>query len=880
MKIGTLTVSIVTVLVATVAILLVISGQLLPLAIVAIGALTYAFIAQRHITSREKEIAEYRRLLATDAKCLFWEARVSCPPDWRSVQDTSDDYRGFEWELRPLDPQAAETIFGPGYDLGNFTRLWINAVLPEDMKECLRRFHHALLNGSTRLTQTYRLRDYTGQVRWYLESIRIRPDGDNHWTCTGVVIDITDRKDAEQAIVESENHLRQLMLRSKSLLFEGEVRVPDEFKEIPASPQLIWSFKPVDPDILQNLLPMNTPDDAPLSFTHFAHSRHPDDVDVVDRTFVEAVTNHSPGYSQEYRCRNRYGVYQWFAETVHITYLSDRHWKITGTVQDITDRKRAEESIRDVMRQADCIVFYGDVVLDPDPAATEKFHWNLSLADIDAAQRVVPLAVTPQKGYIHVWRESIAPDDIDRIRDDVQKAIAEKAHQFSLTYRVRDAHDKWHWISQDIRLEQIGATSYRVVAVCVDITAQKQIQEELERARIAAEEASNAKTTFLANMSHEIRTPMTAVIGYADLLIGNVSPAERESYARTIQRNCEHLMTVLDDILDLSRIESGKMTIQVNPCSPVEIAEEVTEMLRPRAKEKGLELAVEVKTNVPRQIHTDPVRLRQILVNLTGNAIKFTDQGGVLIRLDHLPDKYSEPMLIVEVVDTGIGISHDQIPLLFRPFHQGDVSASRKFGGTGLGLAISRRLAQLLGGDVTVTSTPGEGSTFTVRITGRPAEQATPHYATHSTTPVRLDGIRVLLAEDGADTRRLVGIHLRRLGCECVAVENGQEAIDKAIESENSETPFDVILMDMQMPVLDGYNACKVLREQGYTRGIIALTAHAMEGDRDRCIKAGCDDYVVKPINVAHLSRTISRHARHSRNISMREQDSRMTGSR
>jgi CheY-like chemotaxis protein len=325
-------------------------------------------------------------------------------------------------------------------------------------------------------------------------------------------------------------------------------------------------------------------------------------------------------------------------------------------------------------------------------------------------------------------------------------------------------------------------------------------------------------------------------------------------------------MTVLDDILDLSRIESGKMTIQTLPCSPVEVAEEVSDMLRPKAIAKGLDLSIEVDQRVPRQIATDPVRLRQILVNLVGNAVKFTDHGSILMKLDAGKNDRGEPMLLIDVIDTGIGIPADQAPLLFRPFQQGDSSTRRRFGGTGLGLAISRRLAQLLGGDISLVSEPGHGSTFSARVLAKPIKAAARAHA-EVTGPTRLDGIRLLLAEDGADTRRLVCIHLRRLGCSCMAVENGQLAVDMCLEAEKSDHPFDVVLMDMQMPVMDGYSACTFLRGKGYTRAIIALTAHAMEGDRERCVQSGCDDYVVKPINVTQLSRTISKHARKNNDL-------------
>lgn len=366
---------------------------------------------------------------------------------------------------------------------------------------------------------------------------------------------------------------------------------------------------------------------------------------------------------------------------------------------------------------------------------------------------------------------------------------------------------------------------------------------------------------------------MTAILGFADLLTDPDQPPEETRKAiDTIRRNGQHLLTIINDILDLSKIEAGKMTIEQIECSPTEIVNDVFSLMHDRATGKNVGLKAEVMGTIPQTIRTDPTRLRQVLINLISNAIKFTEQGQVrlLVKMDDDPAG-TQPRLQFDVIDTGIGMTAQQKESLFQAFSQADTSTTRKFGGTGLGLMISKRLANMMGGDISVESEPGKGSTFTVTIATGPIDavpmidsltktqkddKTAPTPATDKATPL---DCRILLAEDGPDNQRLISFVLKKAGAQVDIAEDGLIAYEKATAAWKDQKPYDVILMDMQMPNMDGYEATAKLRQDGYQGPIIALTAHAMAEHRQRSTDAGCDEFATKPINKPQLIALIQR---------------------
>ena len=405
---------------------------------------------------------------------------------------------------------------------------------------------------------------------------------------------------------------------------------------------------------------------------------------------------------------------------------------------------------------------------------------------------------------------------------------------------------------------------------------QLRLWADLDDARLRALESTRLKSEFLTNMSHEIRTPMTAILGFAEEIEVELETTSASARIRgalaTVRRNGVHLLSLINGILDLSKIEAGRLEVARERCSPVRIVAEVASLLGVQALEKGLTLETVAVGEIPETIETDRTRLRQILINLVGNAVKFTERGRVRIEVGLLPARGDAPrMLEIAVVDSGCGIAPEQLGVIFDVFTQVHGSVTRTHQGTGLGLALSRKLARLLGGEIHVASDFGRGSRFALCIPAAPLDgvrvlpaSEVGEFAVLERAPVaaQVHGLsgRVLLVEDGPDNQRLISGILRRAGLHVDIAADGAIGCELALLSSSTAEPYDVILMDMQMPVLDGYTAVQRLRAAGYGGAIVALTAHAMAGERERCLALGCNDYATKPIVREELLQQIAAH--------------------
>ena len=405
-----------------------------------------------------------------------------------------------------------------------------------------------------------------------------------------------------------------------------------------------------------------------------------------------------------------------------------------------------------------------------------------------------------------------------------------------------------------------------VLSYLRDMRMQKRNEAALRQAKEQAEIAAQAKSDFLARMSHEIRTPMNGVLGLTHLALGKSPPTEQKEYLLKIQSSAKILLGVINDILDFSKIESGKLSLEIIPFSFHATLRTVVDLFSSQAQQKGLSFVVEEDKNIPENLKGDSLRLSQVLLNLCGNALKFTEKGGVTLRIQRVEEHAEAVRLRFDVIDTGVGMTDEQISRLFQPFSQADTSTTRKYGGTGLGLIISKLLVEMMGGEILVESIPGQGSTFTFSVLLGMEDPETEDLDTllslaeekSALLPVSIEdtttlqGVRILLTEDNEINQEIAKALLEDLGIIVTIANNGAEAVD-AVATQT----FDGILMDIQMPVMDGLSAAKAIREKGYTMPIIAMTAHAMQEDRDKSMVAGMNDHINKPVDVEELRKKL-----------------------
>jgi PAS domain S-box-containing protein len=516
----------------------------------------------------------------------------------------------------------------------------------------------------------------------------------------------------------------------------------------------------------------------------------------------------------------------------HLLGVWSQDWQ--RLLQEAKARASADERFRILFEHSsDAHLLFDETgIIDCNRAAIDMLRYS----NKKTVLQLHPAVLSPE--FQPDGRRSLAKaQDMDRI------ARERGHHRFEWMHRRSDGTD----IPVEVTLTPVRLVGKdTLLVVWHDLTEQKAAEQAISQARDAAEVALRTKSDFLAIMSHELRTPLNGVIGMTYLLRDSKLGAEQLDQVGIIHTCADHLLTLINDILDFSRLEAGKVDIEGIPCELRRLAREVMAMVRPKADEKGLVFTCTTTDDLPEGIVTDPVRLRQILLNLLSNAVKFTDQGFVSLQLTWKSDR-----LIASVRDSGIGMDSETVAKLFQPFSQADASMARRFGGTGLGLAISRRLASLMGGTLTVTSSLGQGSVFTLDL---PAMPCVPEIHQTRVIPTVNRARTILLVEDNPVNQTVATCMLKRLGHSVEIAEDGQVALDRLQSSG-----IDLVLMDCQMPVMDGYEVTRRLRDQGKTVPIVAMTANAQDGDREACLEAGMDDYVSKPISLEALAEVIRR---------------------
>ncbi len=551
----------------------------------------------------------------------------------------------------------------------------------------------------------------------------------------------------------------------------------------------------------------------------------------------------------------------------------------TGVVRDITEQERVKSEFARLSRFP---------LENPNPVLELRSDGVVTYANPAAQALGARLGLAPDR-LGHMF-----PGDPGHL---VEQCLAEMRDLIGCEVRLKDRVLTWalhpvpgrklvHAYGQDITerqriQEELRTKSEHLERMNRELEEQSvalaEQANELSGLCDAAQRADRAKSEFLANMSHEIRTPMTAILGFTDVLLEqDATESDKLNAVNTVRRNGEHLLSLINDILDISKLESGKLDVERITCTTSTILGDVCDLLAGRADDRGVQLKLEVSGLIPESFQTDPTRLRQALLNLVGNAIKFSRNGTIRIVVSC---QRAVELIQFQVIDQGIGMTPEQIGRLFQPFVQADASMTRRFGGTGLGLTITKRIAGILGGDCVVTSAAGVGSTFTLTVatgsldgvtmvsTAQPPKPKRPVSATEPGEMPTLTG-RVLLVEDGPDNQRLISRILMRAGASVTVASNGKEGVDQAIgamrhrRANDPDEPYDLILMDMQMPVMDGYEATRVIRGAGYDGQIIAITAHAMKGEADKCLAAGCDHHMPKPIDRATLLREVYKRMR------------------
>jgi PAS domain S-box-containing protein len=803
------------------------------------------------ITERTAVEAALRHTMAS-VRCILWRSRVTKTP--------SGD---LAWDLVPLDLAAAQRFLPlelkPGED---YATAWQHAKNLED-RQRVDPIADASIRAGKGYDQEYRCRDRFGRTRWMSENVVVEPIGPDQWNVVGITMDITERHEADEG-------LRHTFAAARCLLWHADVAVyPDG--------ELYWMSLVIDEEAAQRFLPLEILENEGY-FWAWVRSRHPEDVERTN-TVGDAAIRAGRSYTHEFRCTRRDGEVRWLQESVSVETVSEGHWRCVGVCTDITERKKAEEALRLIMRGVQCLLWYARVTLDDEGI----YRWDIDVADHEAAQRFLPLDLSERPDYMGALHLARSPEDRAKADAYCIKHM-HRGEDYKQTYSCADRFGNVHWIMERVHVEVIDSRTWLLTGVGTDVTeaieaekylkeyaaqleeSQQQLNEqahllkrqaeELVVARDAALMSARVKSEFVANMSHEIRTPMNGIIGMTDLLLQSDLTADQRDFAETVRGSADALLGILNDILDFSKIEAGKLTVEEIDLNLRECIEDVCDLLAPRAHAKGLELACLVPPNFPDSLLGDPIRIRQIVTNFLSNAVKFTDAGEVVAEVVTLHESERNIQVRIKVTDTGIGIPPERLAAIFESFTQVDGSTTRRFGGTGLGLTICRQLAHLMGGSVGVLSEEGKGSEFYLDLNLKKHTVVTGTAHPMRALPHVLSDLHVLIIDDNGVNRRILLEQLKSWGCRVEGASSGHEGLSQ-ITARRSDDPYRLVLLDMQMPEMDGEEVAAAIAQVPEPPPVVLLSSAGTRGSHEEMRAKGFAAWLAKPVRQSTLFDTI-----------------------
>jgi PAS domain S-box-containing protein len=737
---------------------------------------------------------------------------------------------------------------------------WWELIAPEDRGRVERAYRDAARELAP-LDVEYRVVTDSGRVKWVRsQSVsRRRPDGTP--ILDGVCTDQTERNRVEQAIWDAQARLELAVRGSGVGIWENDL--PDgDFRR--GRVRCVNVMEPLGHD----------PGEPTVDYATWESFIHPDDRDRVALAVRAYLAGESPEYEAEYRVRHEDGTYRWMlARATALREHTGRPYRLVGSRVDITDRKHAEEAFRDSEQRLELAAHGSRVgiweVDIPDGSLDPDTHSLVYAVNVDETLGYKPGELT---GDPAAWKGHFHPEDWPNVERTVRACLTGDSPGYEVEYRALHKEGTYRWIlSRGMALRDGAGRPFRLVGSRVDITDRKRAEEELRQAKEAAEAADRAKGEFLANVSHEIRTPMNAILGMTELALDTPLPPELRDYLTVVKSSADSLLKLINDLLDFSKIEAGKLELDPDDFSLRSVLGETTRALALRAHKKGLELACQVQPEVPEALVGDAGRLRQVLLNLIGNAIKFTEEGEVVVRVEavapddahpHEPsDPAFQPPLRVRfsVRDTGIGISLEKQQKVFEAFEQEDTSTGRRYGGSGLGLTIAARLVALMGGRIEVESEPGAGSTF--RFTASFGRSTGPPPGSPERPLACLRGLPVLVVDDNATSRQILETWLRGWQTAPTAVADGLMALDALWRAGDSGHPFGLVLLDARIPGTNALALAAKIRQNPALSSskIILLTSDDHFGDVARFRDFGVAAHLMKPIHQEELLEAIYR---------------------